>query len=91
MVDEKFQLKDLASLRYSLGLVVQIEIAKSKQGIFVNQRKDATEILADFGLLCFKLVKIPMEQNLKLAKMKVSQSRTFHSTKQSQGDSSIEQ
>ncbi|XP_062152127.1 uncharacterized mitochondrial protein AtMg00810-like [Alnus glutinosa] len=64
MLNAKFNLKDLGSLQYFLGL----EIARSSSRIFVCQRKYALEILEDSGLLASKPVQFPMKQNLKLSR-----------------------
>jgi hypothetical protein len=64
ILNDKFKLKDLGPLKYFLGL----EIARSTEGISVNQIKYALEVLEDSGLLAAKPVKFPMEQNLKLSK-----------------------
>lgn len=58
----KFHIKDLGKLKYFLG----IEVARSKQGIFLSQQKYALDILADLGTLGGRTCDFPMEQNLKL-------------------------
>ncbi|XP_057958384.1 uncharacterized mitochondrial protein AtMg00810-like [Malania oleifera] len=59
---ERFKIKDLGELKYFLG----IEVARSKQGISICQRKYALDILKDSSYIGSKAVKFPMEQNLKL-------------------------
>ena len=57
-----FQTKDLGKLRYFLG----IEIAQSKSGVIMSQRKYALDILEGTGLLDCKPVDTPMDPNVKL-------------------------
>ncbi|KAG5551959.1 hypothetical protein RHGRI_010151 [Rhododendron griersonianum] len=59
---QRFRIKDLGQLKYFLG----IEIARSKSGIFLNQRKYLLDILADAGYLGSRGCEFPMEQQLKL-------------------------
>ncbi|XP_042065307.1 uncharacterized mitochondrial protein AtMg00810-like [Salvia splendens] len=52
-------MKDLGHLKYFLG----IEVLRSKQGIFINQRKYVLDILAETGMVDCKPVDTPMVQN----------------------------
>ncbi|CAM8882206.1 unnamed protein product [Rhodiola kirilowii] len=56
-IHDKFQIKDLGLLKYFLGL----EVARSKDGIFLNQRKYALDLLADYNFMDCKPIKTPME------------------------------
>ena len=58
-----FKMKDLGLLKFFLG----IEVARSKTGMYLTQRKYAMEIIKDAGLLNSKPANFPMEQNHKLA------------------------
>jgi len=59
---EEFEVKDLVVLKYFLG----IEFAKSKKGIFINQRKYVLNLLKETGLLGCKPAETPVEPNMKL-------------------------
>ncbi|GJT23079.1 retrovirus-related pol polyprotein from transposon TNT 1-94 [Tanacetum coccineum] len=58
-----FIARDLGSLRYFLGL----EIARSKEGIYLCQRKYALDIIAESGLLGCKPASFSMDENHNLA------------------------
>lgn len=62
-LDDCFRLKDLGPLKYFLG----IECARSSEGMFINQRKYALDILEEAGLLACKPVETPLPQNHQLA------------------------
>ena len=64
VLDDRFGLKDLGSLRYFLGL----EVARTDEGISLNQRTYALEILKETSFIGSKPVKFAMEQNLRLLK-----------------------
>ncbi|XP_068636813.1 uncharacterized mitochondrial protein AtMg00810-like [Aristolochia californica] len=57
-----FQTKDPGQLKYFLG----IEVARSKEGTTLTQRKYITDILQEYGLLGAKLADTPMEVGLDL-------------------------
>ncbi|CAM8972211.1 unnamed protein product [Rhodiola kirilowii] len=56
-IHEKFKIKDLGNLKYFLG----IEVARSKDGIFINQRKYVLDILEDHNYTDSKPVKTPLD------------------------------
>ena len=59
-----FNMKDLGTVKYFLGL----EVARSKTGIYLCQRKYASDIVAEVGLLGCRPVGSPIDQNHKLTK-----------------------
>lgn len=60
----QFQTKDLGLLKYVLG----IEVAKSRKGIFLSQRKYVLDLLSETGKLGSKPASTPMIPNLQLTK-----------------------
>ena len=61
-LQNSFRTKDLGKLRYFLD----IEVARSKEGISLSQRKYVLDILEETGLLGSKQVETPMDPNVKL-------------------------
>ncbi|XP_021829822.1 uncharacterized protein LOC110770049, partial [Prunus avium] len=59
---KEFEMKNLGGLKYFLG----IEVARSKQGIFLSQRKYVLDLLAETGMLDCKPVDTPIVQNHRL-------------------------
>ncbi|KAL8139335.1 hypothetical protein V2J09_005356 [Rumex salicifolius] len=62
-LDDAFTIKDLGEIRYFLGL----EVARSEDGIVLNQRKYVYDILQDSKLVDCKAARFPMQRNLKLS------------------------
>ncbi|CAL8993466.1 unnamed protein product, partial [Prunus brigantina] len=58
----EFEMKSLGDLKYFL----RIEVARSKHGIFLSQRKYVLDLLAETGMLDCKPIDTPSEQNHKL-------------------------
>jgi hypothetical protein len=58
----EFEMKNLGGLKYFLG----IEVARSKQGIFLSKRKYVQDLLSEVELLECKPAETPMVQNHKL-------------------------
>ena len=61
-MNKAFKIKDLGDLRYFPSL----EVARSKKGILMNQRKYELELLKDVGLLAYKPANTPMDNLVKL-------------------------
>ncbi|XP_021598821.1 uncharacterized mitochondrial protein AtMg00810-like [Manihot esculenta] len=59
---QEFEIKNLKKLQYFLG----IEVAKSKKGIFISQRKYIMDLLKETGMLGCKSAETPIESNHKL-------------------------
>ena len=59
---EEFEIKDLGALKYFLGM----EFARSREGIFVNQKKYVIDLLNETGMLGCKPAETPIEPNVKL-------------------------
>ncbi|KAH9796154.1 retrovirus-related pol polyprotein from transposon RE1 [Citrus sinensis] len=64
----EFDIKDLGSLRYFLGM----EVARNNTGISVSQRKYVIDLLKETGMIGCKPVDTPMDANLKLGDLKDS-------------------
>ncbi|KAF3623641.1 Mavicyanin [Capsicum annuum] len=62
-------MKDLGSLKYFLG----IEVLKFKDGILLNQRKSAMQLISEAGLSGPKVVSTPLEFNHKLTSVEFDQ------------------
>ncbi|XP_048496146.1 uncharacterized mitochondrial protein AtMg00810-like [Beta vulgaris subsp. vulgaris] len=56
-------MKDLCILKDFLG----IEVARSKENIFLSQRKHALDVLTEAGILGCQPIDMPMEQNHRFA------------------------
>jgi Reverse transcriptase (RNA-dependent DNA polymerase) len=61
-LSKEFEMKNLGGLKYFLG----IEVSRSKEGIFLSQRKYILDLLTEVGMINCKPVDTPMVQNLKL-------------------------
>ncbi|XP_024030348.1 uncharacterized protein LOC112094217 [Morus notabilis] len=62
MLSTEFEIKDLGTLRYFLGK----EVARSKEGIVISQRKYILDLLNETGMLGCKPANTPMDSNKKL-------------------------
>ncbi|RVW49546.1 Retrovirus-related Pol polyprotein from transposon TNT 1-94 [Vitis vinifera] len=62
LLTKEFEIKDLGNLKYFLGM----EIARSKKGIAVSQRKYVLDLLNETGILGCKPAETPMDTTVKL-------------------------
>ncbi|XP_034214900.1 uncharacterized mitochondrial protein AtMg00810-like [Prunus dulcis] len=56
-LSQEFEMKDLGYLKYFLG----IEVARSKNGIFLSQMKYVMDLLTETGMLECKLADTPVD------------------------------
>ena len=68
-----FEINDLGASKYFLGM----EIVRSKEGIFVTQRKYTIDLLSETSLLGFRVVKTPTDPILKLQHAKAEKVDKF--------------
>ena len=61
----EFEIKELGRLKYFLG----IEVAHSREGIFISQQKYVCDLLKETGMLGCKPTDTPIEQNHKLGEI----------------------
>ena len=61
-LEKEFEVKDLGPLRYFLGM----EVARSKRGIFVSQRKYTLDLLKKTSMLGCKLTSTHVDSKRKL-------------------------
>ena len=62
LLSKEFEIKDLGNLKYFLGM----EIARSKKGIAVSQRKYVLDLLNETRMLGCKPAETPMDSTVKL-------------------------
>jgi hypothetical protein len=62
LLKQNFKMKDLGELRYFIG----IEVIQSPKGIWLLQRQYALNKLTKYGMMSYKPISIPLEQNVKL-------------------------
>ena len=60
---KEFEIKDFGKLKYFLG----IEVARSKQGVFISLQKYVIDLLKETSMMASKPIATPIEQNHKLS------------------------
>ena len=59
LLAKEFEIKDLRTLRYFLIM----EVARSKQGIFVSQQEYVLDLLQEIRMINYKPVETPIDSN----------------------------
>ena len=59
---KEFEMKDLGTLRYFLGM----EVARNKTGISMSQQKHVFDLLKETAMMGCKPANAPVDSNLKL-------------------------
>ncbi|KAL0641806.1 hypothetical protein Bca4012_102527 [Brassica carinata] len=73
-----FEIKDLGEMKYFLG----IELCRSKEGLFISQRKYTLDLLKDAGIQGDKTAKMPLEDGYKIPREgEIEDSKAFHDPK----------
>lgn len=73
-----FDIKDLGEMKYFLG----IELCRSKEGLFISQRKYALYLLKDAGVYGGRTAKMPMEDGYKVpSEGEIEDIKLFHDPK----------
>ncbi len=63
LLKQKFEMKDLGELLY----FISIEVIQSPKGIWLLKRQYALNKLFEYGMIGYKPISIPLEQNVKLS------------------------
>jgi len=63
LLKQKFEMKDLGKLRY----ILDIEVIQSPKGIWLLQRQYTLNKLIEYGMMGYKPISIPLQQNVKLS------------------------
>jgi hypothetical protein len=63
LLKQKFDMKDLGELKFFLG----IEVIRTPEGIWLLQRQYALDMLSKYGMVSYKPISVPLNQNGKLS------------------------